>query len=89
MLRKTLLATTIVTFASTAAFAEGGNTTQPLTPKMTAEEIETYSSAGHLGATTAISNGVLMALIIIFMTCAVACGGKGSSSMAGYMMPET
>ena len=88
MLRQTLLATTIVTFASTAAFAEGGNTTQPLTPKMTAEQIETYSTAGHEGATTAISNGALMALIIIFMACAVACG-KGSSSMAGYMMPDT
>ncbi|WP_050931952.1 hypothetical protein [Aestuariivita boseongensis] len=80
MLKKTLLATTIVTFGATAAFAEGGNATKPMKPKMTAEQIETYSTMQH--EATGSSAGIVLPLVLLFLVaCAVACGGGGKSYM--------
>ena len=77
MLRKTILAVTVASFASTAAFAEGGNPT----PRMTAEEIETYStqSAEFVG----VSNGIVLPFFILVLIL-IALGGGGSNNMPMY-----
>ena len=79
MFKKTLLATTIVAFTSTTAFAEGGNTT----PRMTAEEIATYSTQS--AEEVALSAGAVLPVFLAFlMICAVACGRGGGNPY--YMM---